>query len=241
MKLKTFGNRAVVLNFKDRSEDKYFIIWKFELANIISVQFIEHFQDIIITSFEITVIFKTKIDYGLIKNLKKFILSYQAKKQKYTRTLWEIPVCFDLIYSKDLLFHFKNNLILYNSFLNNFIERKFQVNHYGFLPGFFYMSGLPKKLHIPRKPSPSKLVEKGTLAIGESSVGIYPQESPGGWNKIGKTYVSFFDKLSDPPNHVIPGDMIKFISINNDELLEKLKNFSDPFNLFKTDSFEIIC
>ena len=103
------------------------------------------------------------------------------------------------------------------------------------------MTGLPKELHIPRKSSPTKFVEKGILAVGESSVGIYPQASPGGWNKIGKTYVSFFDKSSNPPNHVIPGDMIKFISIDNDELESKLENFSDSFNKFKTDSFEIIC
>ena len=241
MKIKTFGNRAVILNFKDRSEDKNFIIWKSELANSISAQFIDIYHDIILTSCEITIIFKIKIDYDLVQNIKKFLSSYKIKKQKFTRALWEIPVCFDPVYSQDLLFHFKNNLILYNSYLNDFIKCEFQVNHYGFLPGFFYLTGLPKELHIPRKSSPTKFVEKGILAVGESSVGIYPQASPGGWNKIGKTYVSFFDKSSNPPNHVIPGDMIKFISIDNDELESKLENFSDSFNKFKTDSFEIIC
>ena len=241
MKLKTFGDRAVILNFKDRSRDKNFIIWKSELAKLISTKFIHICHDIILTSFEITIIFKNNIDYDLFENIKKFISSYKIKKQKFTRTLWEIPICFDLSYSKDLLFHFKNNLISYNSYLNDFKKCKFQVNHYGFLPGFFYLTGLPKELYIPRKSSPSKFVEKGVLAVGESSVGIYPQVSPGGWNKIGKTYVSFFDKSSNPPNHIIPGDIIKFISINNDELEFNLEKFSDSFNIFKIGSFEIIC
>ena len=78
------------------------------------------------------------------------------------------------------------------------------------------------------------------LAIGESNVGVYPQTSPGGWNKIGKTYVPFFDKKNNPPNVLVPGDKINFFSISIDELESKLIDFSDSMNKFKLNSFEII-
>ena len=241
MNLKTFGNKAVIINFEDKSKEENFIIWKAELADFISCQYEDIYDDFILTSNEITIIFKDKIEYSFIKNLKELVAKHETKKQKYIRNLWEIPVCFDPVFSEDLLLYSKKNLISYDSFLEDFMKCTFQVNHFGFLPGFFYLSGLPKKLHIPRKSSPSKQVDKGTLAIGESNVGIYPQGSPGGWNKIGKTYVSFFNQSSDPPNQIIPGDKINFVSIDIYELKYKLENFSYSFDKFKSNSFEIIC
>ncbi|MBL30347.1 MAG: hypothetical protein CMC81_03790 [Flavobacteriaceae bacterium] len=240
MKLKIFGDNTVILNFQDKSKEKNFIIWKFEIAKSIVEQFPNICEDFILTAYEITIIFKTKIDLDLINHLNKFIRVYEKNKKKIIRSSWKIPVCFDPIYSEDILIHFKNNFNLYNIFLKKFIRCTFQVNHYGFLPGFFYLSGLPKNLHLPRKSSPSKSVEKGTLAIGESNVGVYPQTSPGGWNKIGKTYVPFFDKKNNPPNVLVPGDKINFFSISIDELESKLIDFSDSMNKFKLNSFEII-
>ena len=60
MNLKTFGNKAVIINFEDKSKEENFIIWKAELADLISYQYTDIYDDFILTSHEITIIFKDK-------------------------------------------------------------------------------------------------------------------------------------------------------------------------------------
>lgn len=73
----------------------------------------------------------------------------------------------------------------------------------GFIPHFPYLIGLDKRLETPRLSSPRTKVPAGSVAIGGAQTGIYPSESPGGWNIIGTT---------DPEalKHLEPGDRIKF-------------------------------
>ena len=59
---------------------------------------------------------------------------------------------------------------------------------------FEELSGdLESKLHLPRKKIPSSRIDKGTVAIGGEYVGIYPQDSPGGWNCIGNCPIPLVD------------------------------------------------
>ncbi len=73
----------------------------------------------------------------------------------------------------------------------------------GFKPHFPYLIGLDENLATPRLDSPRKHVAAGSVGIGGAQTGIYPQDSPGGWNIIGRTDPAF---LSD----IIPGDSITF-------------------------------
>ena len=74
----------------------------------------------------------------------------------------------------------------------------------GFLPHFPYLLGLDKRLATPRLPEPRTRVAAGSVAIGGLQTGIYPAESPGGWNIIGRTDPT---QLED----VKPGDTISFL------------------------------
>lgn len=73
----------------------------------------------------------------------------------------------------------------------------------GFIPHFPYLIGLDKRLETPRLSSPRTKVPAGSVAIGGSQTGIYPSESPGGWNIIGTTD-------PEPLKQLEPGDRIKF-------------------------------
>ncbi len=87
----------------------------------------------------------------------------------------------------------------------------YQVALMGFLPGFPYLNGLPKELHIPRKSVPAISVAPGSVAIGGSHSCIYPFKSPGGWHVLGHTAISLFSK---PDSFLLrPGDQIKFVAI----------------------------
>lgn len=81
----------------------------------------------------------------------------------------------------------------------------------GFLPGFAYMGLLDDRIVAPRKAQPRTRVEKGSVGIAGRQTGIYPVDSPGGWQIIGKTNIELFnpDNL-ESPTLLQPGDIVKF-------------------------------
>ena len=74
----------------------------------------------------------------------------------------------------------------------------------GFTAGFCYMTGLPERLVLPRRPSPRPRVPADTVAIADIYGGVYPAATPGGWNLLGTTAVSMWDARRDPPSLVSP-------------------------------------
>jgi len=81
----------------------------------------------------------------------------------------------------------------------------------GFTPGFPYMGKLNDTIIMPRLEKPRTRVPAGTVAIAGSQTGIYPIDSPGGWQLIGWTPIQLFDPKSESPFLFSPGDQVKFI------------------------------
>ncbi|APP07779.1 5-oxoprolinase subunit B family protein [Vibrio harveyi] len=94
----------------------------------------------------------------------------------------------------------------------------YTVSAIGFAPGFAFLSDLPKALHMPRHNTPRTHVPAGSVAIADSKTAVYPSDSPGGWNIIGRTPISLF--TDTPP--FIPfevGDKVTFGSITRQEYI----------------------
>src|ERR1035437_7352362 len=98
-----------------------------------------------------------------------------------------------------------------------YTAKKYRVYMIGFLPGFAYMGEVDEQIAIPRKAQPRTKVEAGSVGIAGMQTGIYPLNSPGGWQIIGKTPVKLFNKEKDDPVLLQPGDEIEFYSITKDE------------------------
>ena len=81
----------------------------------------------------------------------------------------------------------------------------------GFQPGFPYLGGLPENLATPRRAEPRVRVPVGSVAIGGAHTGIYPLETPGGWNLIGRTELPLFNPSLSEPVLLRPGDTLRFI------------------------------
>jgi len=81
----------------------------------------------------------------------------------------------------------------------------------GFQPGFPYLGGMPEALATPRRAEPRVRVPAGSVAIGGSQTGIYPLETPGGWNLIGHTDITLFNPQRKEPVLLRPGDRLRFI------------------------------
>jgi inhibitor of KinA len=84
----------------------------------------------------------------------------------------------------------------------------------GFMPGFAYLGGLAAAIATPRRSSPRTAVPAGTVGIGGQQTGIYPLESPGGWNLIGRTPLRIFDAARDEPTLLANGDRVRFRAID---------------------------
>jgi KipI family sensor histidine kinase inhibitor len=84
------------------------------------------------------------------------------------------------------------------------------VSFGGFAPGFGYLTGLPEELHVPRRATPRTRVPAGSVGLAGPYAGAYPQESPGGWQLVGRTGAVLFDVDRDPPALLHPGVRVRF-------------------------------
>lgn len=98
-------------------------------------------------------------------------------------------------------------------------ETIYDVYALGFAPGFAYLGKVNKRIATPRKKSPRLKVPKGSVGIADEQTAIYPSDSPGGWNIIGRTPVDLVNYQHSPPCLMQVGDRIKFNPIEKDEFL----------------------
>ena len=87
----------------------------------------------------------------------------------------------------------------------------YRVFMLGFVPGFAYLGVVDESIAVPRRSSPRVRVPGGSVAIAGRQTGIYPQETPGGWQLIGRTRVRPFDASRTPAFLVAAGDQVRFI------------------------------
>lgn len=84
----------------------------------------------------------------------------------------------------------------------------------GFTPGFAYLGGLDPVLETPRRAEPRTAIPAGSVGIAGAQTGVYPIESPGGWQLIGRTRLRVFDPRRDPPTLLRAGDVVRFVPEN---------------------------
>ena len=94
----------------------------------------------------------------------------------------------------------------------------------GFMPGFPYMGELPDALITPRLKTPRLSVPAGSVAIAQKQTGIYPVESPGGWQILGRTPVKLFNPEKEPPALLQMGNLVRFYPIDEKEFQEWANN-----------------
>jgi inhibitor of KinA len=129
----------------------------------------------------------------------------------------EVPVCYGGEYGPDL-----DEVASFHGMSPEEVVRLHCASVYyvymiGFTPGFAYLGGLDERLHTPRKKEPRKVVPAGSVGIADRQTGIYPIDSPGGWQLIGKTPVQLFDLEKDDPFLIHAGQSLKFKAITREE------------------------
>lgn len=98
------------------------------------------------------------------------------------------------------------------------LASRWQVAFSGFAPGFGYAVGSDPLFDVPRRPSPRTRVPAGSVGLAGHFTGVYPRESPGGWQLIGRTDAVMWNIDRDPPALVAPGTVIRFRRAERDSV-----------------------
>lgn len=164
-------------------------------------------------------------------SLKEIYKSFENTSRNRSK-LWRIPVCYDTVFGLDLELLSTKKKISKAEIIKRHTQVSYTVYFIGFLPGFLYLGGLDETISMPRKATPRLKIDKGAVAIGGNQTGIYPNESPGGWNIIGNSPINFFDSLKSEPCFAKAGDKIEFYDV-------PLKKYHDIKLLVDTHVYEI--
>jgi len=128
--------------------------------------------------------------------------------------LTRIPVLYGGSYGPDLEEVAKYHQISPEEVIRLHCSKPYFIYMIGFMPGFPYMGELPQELVTPRLKTPRLSVPAGSVAIAQRQTGIYPMESPGGWQLIGRTPAKLFDPEKEPPALLQMGDLVQFYQIS---------------------------
>lgn len=129
----------------------------------------------------------------------------------------EVPVCYGGTLGPDLDDVARAHEITADEVVRIHTGGDYLVYMVGFMPGFAYLGGLSPKLATPRRTTPRTVVPAGTVGIGGSQTGVYPLDSPGGWNLIGKTPLAVFDIARSQPALLATGDRVRFRAITESD------------------------
>lgn len=232
---KQFGEKAILVEWQAIIDDEILNDILLFLEKIKASKVIDCI-DLIQGYHSLTIIYKEFIeDFEKEISLLQTVYASTLKKVKQDYFLWEIPVCYDLEFGIDLQEISKKSNLEIDTIIKIHSESIYKVFFIGFLPGFLYLGGLNEQLFFDRKPNPRLHVAKGSVAIGGMQTGVYPQNSAGGWNVIGKTPVDFFDVDQPKPCFAKAGDYITFNSISMDEFHQLEKEIVEKkYQLIKT-------
>lgn len=131
-----------------------------------------------------------------------------------------VPTVYGGDFGPDIGFVARHNGISVEEVIGLHVSGDYRVYMIGFTPGFPYLGGLPQAIATPRLPAPRTLVPAGSVGIAGEQTGVYPVESPGGWQLIGRTPLKLYDPARENPVLLEPGDSVRFRRIDEAEFHE---------------------
>ena len=157
------------------------------------------------------------ISYDALRERLDKILQIKTKSEETVRRVFEIPVCYGGEYGPDLQNIADNAGLSAREVIDIHTSCDYLIYMLGSLPGFCYLGGLDERIHTPRLKTPRLKIPAGSVGIGGSQTGIYPMESPGGWQLMGMTPVRTYDPDREVPILLQAGDYIRFVEIDEAE------------------------
>lgn len=183
-------------------------------------------KDIVVAYSSLTVLYDPFIIYNRY-NARPTVFEFVKKKLEEAYAAADgfifkqgkevsIPVCYDPEFGYDIKLLAAAKQMSVDELIHLHCSKPYRVYMIGFLPGFAYMGKVDQRLATPRKAQPRE-VEAGSVGIAGWQTGVYPLQSPGGWNIIGRTPLKLFDAMSESLVLLSAGDTVRFYSISKEE------------------------
>lgn len=167
----------------------------------------------IVPAYDSIAIFTDMDSEMLLKKLAASMASKATKREKVSPK--EVAICYEL--GPDLHDVASHVGLEPDELIQRHLSGTYTAALIGFTPGFIYLEGLDGALSCPRKATPRKKLDGGSVAIGGGQTGIYGLASPGGWNVIGRTPLQLFDKAQQPPMDIQVGQQVRFKRVSKSE------------------------
>ncbi len=218
-KLSNIGDSAIVCDFGEEVNQLVnsrviklfqYIKQQSALENIIGILNCTPSYNKLIISFD--------LQFTNSKQVLNFIRSIDFNKLNLVieKKEWTVPICYD--FEMDLTNISRELKLDKEEIISIHSKSIFFIYMIGFVPGHPFMGDLDSKLFLNRLKTPRIRVPAGSVGIVEKFCNIYPYESPGGWNIIGRTPIKVFNnKNNSNPCLFSPGDIIKFKAISKIE------------------------
>jgi len=129
----------------------------------------------------------------------------------------EIPVCYGGEFGPGIKEVAERNGMSVDEVISIHTGGEYLVYMVGFAPGFPYLGGMDEKIAAPRRVAPRLTIPAGTVGIAGTQTGVYPIETPGGWQLIGRTPIHLFRPQENPPSLLAAGDVVRFKAISRED------------------------
>lgn len=224
MEILPYGDQAILINFEQQIDseinDKVIQLYEKLKSNAIEgVTFCIPAYCSLTVGYDIGVYSFEAFSEKIKTIAKETSLNFSQKEKRKI----SIPVCYASEYAIDAKEVSTHTNLSFTEIMSLHVKSTYRVFMMGFLPGFAYMGKLPEQLFCPRKTTPRKKVEAGSVAIAGFQTGIYPSDAPGGWQIIGRSPIPLFNPKSKNPFVFQTGDIVQFYAIPPKEFLE-IKN-----------------
>lgn len=226
-KILTAGDSALLIEFEQKIAPEINAqITAF--VHLLKEQHIEGVTDLIPAFASLLINYDPRvIGYKDLKARIEELLKIEVSEEASEARVFEIPVCYGGEYGPDLANIAENAGLSEQEVIDIHCSKDYLIYMLGFLPGFVYLGGLDERIHTPRLANPRISIPAGSVGIAASQTGIYPLNSPGGWQLLGMTPVKTYDPERETPILVEAGDYIRFVPVTEEEFLKIKKQVDD--------------
>lgn len=220
MQIKSISENTLIVYFGDEIDSKTHA----KVTNGVSL-IEQYMQDLVVdlipsyNSIHITYHLNKVLSRQVIARLHEVLSNAGDSASSDVANVIEIPVYYGSDVSLDLSYISEKTHLSEQEVIDIHSRAVYNVFAIGFSPGFAYLGNVDKRIALPRKTTPRTRIPAGSLGIADQQTAIYPSESPGGWQIIGRTPINLVDFTSERLTPFSTGDQVKFKPIDRDEFI----------------------
>jgi KipI family sensor histidine kinase inhibitor len=215
------GDAALVIEFEEKI-DPATSARAAAVAEALTAANIAGVRDVVPTYRSVAVYFDPlKTERDALTSALERVAAQPIERRQRVRDPIHVPVCYGGPHGPDLPRVAEFAGLSEDAVVDLHARGVYRVMMLGFTPGFAYMGLVDSRIAAPRLETPRPRVPRGSVGIAGEQTGIYPSETPGGWQLIGRTPLRPFDMSRSDPFLLHAGDEVRFVPIAQKEFDER--------------------